>query len=69
LSEQELQQLVEYFSILQEWSLERNDVKDRGDDISTTKASTSVEGTKAAQARERPKSASVDRRSRCRQMT
>jgi hypothetical protein len=32
LSEQEVQRLAEYFSILREWSLRRNGLKDRDDD-------------------------------------
>ena len=49
LSEEELQRLAEYFSILHEWSLQSKNVKDRGEDVATTtKATTSVDGTKVA---------------------
>jgi hypothetical protein len=63
LSQQELKRLAEYFSILRDWSLQRNNLKDRDDDTSTPKATTSVDVTKSG-VRERPKSAIGDRRSR-----
>jgi hypothetical protein len=49
LSQQELQRLVEYFSILRNWSLQRNKLKNRDDDTtSALQATTSVGGSKAA---------------------
>jgi hypothetical protein len=38
LSQQELKRLAEYFSILRDWSLQRNNLKDHDDDTSTPKA-------------------------------
>jgi hypothetical protein len=48
LSEQELQRLVEYFSILRDWSLQRSKLKDRDDDTSALQATTSVDGSTVA---------------------
>ena len=46
LSEEELQRLAEYFSILREWSLQRSNLNDRDEGTSAPRATTSV-GTKA----------------------
>ncbi|HUF30229.1 MAG TPA: hypothetical protein VMM77_06150, partial [Gemmatimonadaceae bacterium] len=61
LSEQELQRLVEYFSILRDWSLQHNKLKDRDDDTSALQAITSVDGSKVRQ--RAPESATGERRS------
>lgn len=53
LSEQELQRLAEYFSILRDWSLQRDKLKDRDDDTSNPKATIPVDRTKAASRSER----------------
>ena len=63
LSQQELKRLAEYFSILRDWSLQRNDLKDRDDDTATPEATTCVDVTKRC-ITERLKSAIGDRRSR-----
>jgi hypothetical protein len=47
LSEEELQRLAEYFSILREWSLQRSNVNDRDEATSALSTTTSVDGTKA----------------------
>jgi hypothetical protein len=46
LSEEELQRLVAYFSILHEWSLQCSNLNDRYDGILTPRATTSVDATK-----------------------
>ena len=47
LSEEELQRLAEYFSILREWSLQRSNLNDRDEGTSAPSTTTSVDGTKA----------------------
>jgi hypothetical protein len=63
LSQQELERLAEYFAILRDWSRQQNSLKDRDDNTSAPKATTSVDVTKT-DVRERPKTANGDRRSR-----
>lgn len=58
LSEEELQRLAEYFSILREWSLQRSNLNDRDEGTSAPRATTSVDGTKAG-SRSDPKAPSV----------
>jgi hypothetical protein len=47
LSEEELQRLAEYFSILREWSVQRSNLNDRDEGTSAPSATTSVDGMKA----------------------
>jgi hypothetical protein len=39
-SQQELKRVAEYFSILRDWSLQRDDLKDRDEDSSTAEVTT-----------------------------
>ncbi|MEO7888864.1 MAG: hypothetical protein ABIW19_02575 [Vicinamibacterales bacterium] len=46
LSEEDLRRVAEYLSVLREWSLQRNSLEDREDDVSHHQATTSVDATK-----------------------